>query len=596
MKNKAMRLALVLLVAVMARGGFCYLQSRTDPLFLYPVMDEITYQREARQLAESSFSVSGMKLPFLEPPGYIFSLALLLACGISFSGIIIIQSVLGVASACLVYWIVDRLTEQKHPWLAVAAGLFFSLCPAMLYYETKYLRPSWSIFLLLVLFLLTSFRPRWWTLALAGLTAGLLCLFEAYFLLLAGACIVFFWYKGRIRMLVFVAFFLLVIIPVTVLNASSCGKLVPVSVNGGINLYVGNNADWKTTYNMLPGWQWRQLSYRYFNIHGKHGSLGIALSGPHFTREVLNYMTKRPLSFLSGLATKCGVFFSCREITRDNYWSYPFPINGWACLYNGIIIILLFMCVPGLYRQNPLLLSGLVIMVAVNTVFFPSTRYRLPLIPLTLVSVSVLASMTFTRTMKVVALCAAILTLAAGLLVEQVVDYTGWKALRLTDIGSKLLVEGNRDQGEAFLQRSLDLRVTPKVLSLLAWYEAGLNQDYRQAVRYLEHYIKLEPQHPYPYFLLADYERLEASPDLSRIYSFYRHYHILRDRCGIQDVYRSRCLQRALEFCREYEERRSLEADARQTHRRLEVFWDTIREHLKQSGQGQAVQGSLEEF
>lgn len=64
----AAHLMLVVSIAILARIGFVYLQKATDPLHLYPVIDEITCQQDAKTLAEASFSMEGMNLPFLSTP------------------------------------------------------------------------------------------------------------------------------------------------------------------------------------------------------------------------------------------------------------------------------------------------------------------------------------------------------------------------------------------------------------------------------------------------------------------------------------------------------------------------------------------------
>ncbi len=575
-KTVVIQLAVCVLVAILARVAFFTIQRNTDPLFLHPVMDELTYRDQSRQLADSWFSLSGMVLPFQEPPGYLFAIAGLLLCGLKFKHVILVQLLLGTLSAVLIFLLVKRKTESLNSWWAPLAGILFSLCPAVLYYETKFLRPAWSIFLLLLLLLIMTCRPRWYTLVGAGLVAGTLCLFEAYFLLLVAVITAVGWYRYRWKILFFLAAFAVLILPVTMMNKATSGRAAPVCVNGGINLYIGNNPSWQETYNLLPGWRYRQLQYRYYHIHGGEGSLGNALSDPYFIREVVAYLKSNPLSFLTGLATKLLITFSCREVTRDNYWSYPFPLDWWACFFNGAIVVMGILCLPAMYRKHPVPVCAVLILVLVNTAFFPTTRYRLPIVPLVLVCGLALETMKMSKKRILLAVLAGLLTVGGALTAGRVVDYAAWQALRQLEIGKKLVAEGGIHQAKEILLKAYSIKVMPQTLAFLASHVGDFERDYELSSRYIEEYLRLEPTDPSPYYYLAYYERRCQQPDLEKMYDSYKHYIRYREEGLVKDAYQARMLKEALEYCYDYEERNGLQERVRETEARIERFWRTI--------------------
>jgi hypothetical protein len=56
---------------------------------------------------------------------------------------------------------------------------------------------------------------------------------------------------------------LVLLVPTARHNRVASGRLVPVSVNGGINFFIGNNPDYDTTVGIRPGLRWEELTERF---------------------------------------------------------------------------------------------------------------------------------------------------------------------------------------------------------------------------------------------------------------------------------------------------------------------------------------------
>ena len=427
-----------------------------------------------------------------------------------------------------------------------------------------------GIFLLLIiLFLLTS-RLGFGTLSLLGITTALLCLFEAYYLVLAMVVAMWLWRKIQFKAIVFIVVFCLLLAPITVLNATAAKRLIPVSGNGGLNLYIGNNPHWMHTYNMLPGWSWRMLSYRYYHIHNKEGSLGIALSEPYYIRDVALYVVHHPLRFLSGLLMKCILSFSCRDLPRNNYLNFRFPLSWWSLVYNGLIVALSIVVLPDLFKKQPVLFFAIILVFMVNIIFFPTSRYRIPLVPLALIAGHVLHRADVVRNYLGMLLGVLFLTVISGIFSGYIVDFNSWKAQHYINIGQKCAAEGNDEKAHEWYQLAHTTKVNPQTSLMLAHF-AEQQRDRITAKRFLEEYIRMEPYNPRPYYFLADYEEQAENPNPNILYRYSQAIIICREKASVKDTHYPNPLIKALKYSHTYELDLNQHEKARKTKERLEL-------------------------
>ncbi|NCC62293.1 MAG: hypothetical protein EOM12_15440, partial [Verrucomicrobiae bacterium] len=290
-------------VAIVSRVLYYDSCSAKDLLFLWPVVDEATYISDAAAIADSPFEGDTYRLPFWQPPGYTFILSILLNFGLDLRGIVIFQQASGVLSALLIYFLGLRLFGRNAAtWAAIGATLF-AICPAVLFHETRFLKPAWNILLLLTMLHLQLSAVRKRHIVAMALVTGILCLLEAYFLVLAVALTVWLLNKRPSHGLVYATVTVIVLMPVSLANSHAARSFMPISANGGVNLYLGNNSNWIKSYNTLPGWEWKYMILKDDSGYESYGDKSRERD-TRFGRAALNYATRHPISFASALVQK----------------------------------------------------------------------------------------------------------------------------------------------------------------------------------------------------------------------------------------------------------------------------------------------------
>jgi hypothetical protein len=491
---------IILAVALAARIVFTFALGRLDPLFLVPVVDEATYLQDAACIARLGWRLDALALPFYQPPGLVFVAAALFQLGLTPAGLAIVQQALGVASALLVYAVARSWFGPGARPLARAAAVLYSFCPALLAAELKFLKPPWTIFLLLLTVFLLRYRRRRAAAIGTGLLAGALTLFEAYFVFVGVLLAAWFARERKALAVWCAAAGAAVVLPVIGLNVWAGRGPAFVSTNGGLNAWIGNNPDWRTAYNTLPGWEWQELVGRY--SLGAHRPETDVREDLLFAIEVMQDVRSHPLRFARGLAEKAFLLFSARELPRNHAEYLPLPLAIWSWLCNALLVAAGALILVPPWRAPRPLAALVLIVAAVNIVFFPTSRYRLPAFPVILCALPAAAARLATRRGRLVAAGALGLSVAAGAWAGRVVDYPGWQAVRCADIGRKFLAEGRRPESRAWLEQAVRVKPIPQSLRALARYHLETDQPHL-AERLLMQCVHLQPLDPRTYYDLA---------------------------------------------------------------------------------------------
>ncbi len=368
--------------------------------FRIPTVDAATYQHQARRIAEGG---AAPREAFWQPPLYPHALALMYGLGVE--GMLPVRLAHGVplvAAAVLTWFLARRLVAV--PWLALAAGLAVALYGPLLFYGTQLLPAGLATVLTMlavmaVLWMLEQPSPP--RAALSGGVFGVAALATPHVLVCALAPLVVLGRRASAGGLqerraalqvagALLAGVALVILPVTVRNRVVSGDWVLISTNGGINLYLGNNADMNQTLSARPGQDWDRLtSWPY-----RHGAQSAAEAERFFYQEVARFAVESPLKFVGGLLRKTGLLLGGRELPRnvDLYdfreWSWMLSALVWRVPgFNfpfGLLAPLALLGLWPAWRQGwqGRMLVALVGLYAVTLVlFFPAARYRVPLVP-----------------------------------------------------------------------------------------------------------------------------------------------------------------------------------------------------------------------
>ncbi len=356
-------------------------------------IDEQYHFTWASAIANGDFLTNA---PYFRAPLYPFVLAVLLK--ISGGAVVIarlFQLLLGLITIFLTYNIGRRLFNSA---VGVISGLLLILYPIVTFFEGELLLDS--IFALLALTSLYFFLDdieRKSNLPLSGLFFGLAAVARPTILIFAPIVIFILWKRNRKAFTAsvkeIVPFFVLVLIPIlpiTAINYMISGQFTLISYQGGVNFYIGNNPDATGLYSDLPGigedWTLDDSDYL---AHAETGrQIRYSEQSMFWYNKGLAFVVENPGQFFSLYFKKLYFFFSGYEVSNNRDIEsnvYGNSILGLLHLRFQYILALavLGLIISGTDRRRLLSLGALIAFYAgVISLFFVSSRFRLPVIPL----------------------------------------------------------------------------------------------------------------------------------------------------------------------------------------------------------------------
>ena len=401
------------------------LQMSASPLFTMPAVDAATYAEQAASLAAGNWLGHGQG-PFWQPPLYPYFLgSIKLAFPESFYyASRWAQALIGSLTCALLYWVGQRLFGRG---VAFCGGLMAAAYGPLIYFDARLLPTGLTTFLTLVslsLLIRAVERPTRCGFMAAGFALGLASLSAAILAaLIPGVALWLLYWQPRYttsalslgsrasrprrgqdalasrycrvlsrqqkKAAPFVLGAVLAIAPVTLRNYTIGGDLVPISYNGGVNFYLGNNANSERTLALRPGWEWEELVAWPL----REGITRPSVKARFFYRQALEYILNAPLDYLGLLAAKTAQFWRGHEIERNQeiyYWrKYSSVLAGtlwkWGVAFPfGLVSPLALLGLLVYCRRQGLALPVLFVLgysLAVIS-FFVAARYRLPIAPL----------------------------------------------------------------------------------------------------------------------------------------------------------------------------------------------------------------------
>lgn len=369
------------------------------PFFEGPVIDSQTYWK----LAEHIASGQGFGGPFYQPPLYPTFLAAFFGVGLTDPWwIVLTQAAAGSLTAVLLCslaeTVVGRGTVHARR-VGLATGVVAALYGPLVLFDVELLPPA-LVHLAMVGGLVVGFHGRGrpgWRDAVSGLLFGLATTGWAMSVLLAPGA----WALRRIWLTrrrdaavsaaLMVSAMAVPIGTVAATNAASGAPGVVISWNAGINLWLGNNPDWRQTWRARPGAEFEPE----LEQPDRRGVTEPAERSRWFVRRVLQDVAERPGAALSRTAEKLYYVWHGREIRRNQdletlrdaspvlaalQWEFglKFPF--------GLLVPLALLGAWHRRHQLPtrvLLVSALVYSVVLS-LFFVAARYRLPMVLLLL--------------------------------------------------------------------------------------------------------------------------------------------------------------------------------------------------------------------
>lgn len=433
MKRRGIRtwqwLTLILLVGAALRVAYLF-ELQHAPDFTQPLADAAFHDYWARGWATGEWTPPAPEpdprideVPYLRPPGYPWFLSLVYrAAGASNPWAPrVAQMLLGVLNIFLAFRLGRALLG---PPAALILAAFAATHWTTLYFEGELQAPvllQTGTYLALLLLLRAHHRSSWAWAALAGIALGLTALVRANALAFVPVAAI--WLvaaaRGRVpgsgpaalRAAAVVAGAIVALAPTTWRNWQVSGEFVPVSINGAINLYIGNHegADGESAripdlekLTGRPGWSW----FRYGEIvDGLSKRAGRDLTygdvSREFTDRATQWIRANPADFARLSARRAALFWGPREISNNKAIGLEkansrllsrFPGFPWV-LAISLVGIALVVRPPSRRKHEPresslpdrtgLALVGLFVLTMFLSYvpFLAAARFRAPLIP-----------------------------------------------------------------------------------------------------------------------------------------------------------------------------------------------------------------------
>ena len=405
----------VFLAAVFASKLVVLLQLRDHPLLQPDAgLDATLFSQLAAQAAGGNLSL-GPGLYFASPL-YTYFLAGILAAGGSFTTARVIQILLGTAAVALVFVAARDWFGHRAAWMA---AIFMALTGVVTFHEVllweSALDPCLTSAALAVLaraIARTGLRARdadggqtrradalhIGMFAAAGLLFGVLTLNRPAAWIPAAVMVMLF--AARRRWLpagAMAAGLAIALMPLVARNVAVSRDWSPLSSHGGVNFYIGNNAEADGTYRNVPGISGDIAERRDEARRVAEASIGRTLDdgevSAYFYGLGWSWMRLHPGDAASLFARKLRYIFNAALIAPNT--SYAFYAYDMRTLLAALFVgpwLLLPLGLAGLVlgaittdrRMDYLIWASFVPMYAVSVaIFFVSERYRLPmLVPL----------------------------------------------------------------------------------------------------------------------------------------------------------------------------------------------------------------------
>ncbi len=416
-RTRIVLLAILLLGALLR--GLYLAELAHEPETFAPSLDAAFHDHWARALATGDWSPPRFfpdpgiqSAPYFRPPAYPYFLAAVHALtGGEPIAIRAVQMLLGLSSVCLAF-LLGRLLWGSTVGLLTAAGMATTW--SLVYFEGELLAPPLLVVLLLAALLCWH---RWWRRGgfgwafAGGAVLGLLALGVPN--ALAVAPVVGAWglwlvrrkaAPGRFRdvLLALPLGWALAIAPATLRNLAVAGEFVLVTSNGGVNLYIGNNAQADGCTARIPilaelaplqGWTcFDQPAI----VRGAARLAGRPLTAGETSRwfagQAVAFVAAEPGTALALAARKAALFWGPAEVSNNREdaivrtesavlrWLPTFP---WVLSFAVVGAAMVWRQRRERGGEFALLLAAIVLVFfATHLPFFVAGRYRVPLLPI----------------------------------------------------------------------------------------------------------------------------------------------------------------------------------------------------------------------
>lgn len=314
---------------------------------IHPVVDAKSYDRIAQNLVagngfkeDSSQSYEFDTAIIRAGPGYEFFLAgLYLIFGHAYEIVWVMQALLHALTALLIFFIAVKIFPGVSRWVGIFAALLISLNPDLIEISAMLMTETLYVFLTtFVLYLFVSLHSKpysyWLSLSL-GLALGIAILTRPPLLFFIPVIAWFIFFKKNYKYLaIFIGSVVLVLTPWVIRNYFIYHQIIPTTLIGEYNLWVGNTL--LSDGGQISGGFNPLITYT--SAHGFYGLKAKASS------EFLSFITTYPLVFIKLCLVRFIRFFSL--IRPMGFWFYQTGLPQLVFVGSSLLYGLLLF-VPG---------------------------------------------------------------------------------------------------------------------------------------------------------------------------------------------------------------------------------------------------------
>jgi 4-amino-4-deoxy-L-arabinose transferase-like glycosyltransferase len=357
--------------------------------------DALMYDGQARATLKGEWPGDE---PFYSVPLYSFYLTYIYHLfGVNFLIPLILQMLLDVVACAAIYW-VGKYTFSPLTGLltALAAALYGPLISYQVCYAQEPLTTS-LLFLSFYFILKFYASKRVLYIAVSGAVLGLCALSRPTMLIVAPVILIWFWgerksfYQFIQKSTLFLFALGLAISPVTFHNYRVTGKIIPISDQGAINLYFGNNPYASEIGPHTVSEQYGQRVRGIFNFPTEFSEIEakVAAGETTYLRQVFNYISEHPWDWVELTVRKTRLMFlepdwkilltsfvypSSSAALKSSIYLRLFPTE-WVALMVGGLLALFFVR----HRYTFLIWLTILPINFILIIFFVKFRFRLPL-------------------------------------------------------------------------------------------------------------------------------------------------------------------------------------------------------------------------
>jgi tetratricopeptide (TPR) repeat protein len=356
----------------------------SSPFFQVHVADALYHEDWARRILGGDIFSLKIHGALYKAPLYPYFLAL----GYRLSGTsnflpMLLQVIMAALSCLLLFLIGKRYFSASA---ACVGALIYNFYFPAVYFSTEMEIPTLAIFLTLLSFYLLVESPRAIALVGSAVVFGLsLLALPTNFLLLPLYVLVLLrkhggMKQGRGKAMLFAAVVFATVFPCTLRNLIVDRRLTLISANGGINLFIGNNAKYDETVYLQPGYAFEEL---YDEPRRNAGADAFADRDRYWTKKAVGFMVEHPGQEALLVLKKLVLYLADYEIYRntDTYYAKEVSIYKRIPFLPASLILATGLAglLVALQRRKGLALVGLCVLQALPClIFFVTDRYRLP--------------------------------------------------------------------------------------------------------------------------------------------------------------------------------------------------------------------------